>query len=119
MKKKYLFFFLLFSFFSVKLFSQFKAVKIKSEDIYINFFYKKKQTKYIKNDSTYYLCKTVTASIFLLEKYLNNKRIWQFKYKAVRASDSLNVRELRRDSTGEHKIYYIKQPYYIGIYLKK
>lgn len=118
MKKSiFIYFLLLFGSFSV--FAQFKAVKIASEDIYVNFFYKKKQTKYIKNDSTFYLCKTVTTSIFLLEKYINHKKVWSCKYKTVRAKDSLNVRERRRDSTGEAKIYHIKEPYYIGVELKK
>ncbi len=105
-------------FISFEGFSQFKAVKIESEDIFINFFFKKKQTKYIKNDSTYYLCKTINPSMFLLIKYVCHKKVDAFKYRAVKAKDSLDVRERRRDSTGEAKIYYLKEPYYIGIKLK-
>lgn len=56
---------------------QFKVVKIALEDIYLNYFYKKRQTKRNKNDSTFFVCKTISPTIFFLEKYINGKRLYQ------------------------------------------
>lgn len=96
-------------------YSQFKVVKIPSEDIYINYFYKQKQTKRNQNDSTYCLCKTVSPSQFILEKYLNGQKVFRKKYKIVMAKDSLNVNERVRDSTGSPKIIQKKTLYYNAV----
>lgn len=114
MKNLILLFCLLFQ----KATAQFKPVKIESEDIYVNFYYKLKQTKYIKNDTTYYLCKTINPTTFFLEKYINKIKVGKNKYEAIIAHDSLNVSEFRREDNGDSKIYKLKEPYYIGLKLK-
>ncbi len=96
-------------------YSQFKVVKIHSEDIYINYFYKQKQTKLNKNDSIYFLCETVSPSQFYLEKYLKGQKVFRKKYKIVMAMDSLNVNERVRDSTGAPKIIRKKALYYNAV----
>lgn len=104
-----------FLFFMDAAYSQFKVVKIPSEDIYINYFYKQKQTKRNKNDSTYFLCKTVSPSQFFFEKYLNGQKVFRKKFKIVMAKDSLNVNERVRDSTGAPKIIQKKTLYYNAV----
>jgi len=104
-----------FLFFMDAAYSQFKVIKIPSEDIYINYFYKQKQTKRNKNDSIYFLCKTVSPTQFFLEKYLNGQKVFRKKYKIVMAKDGLNVNERVRDSTGATKIIQKKALYYNAV----
>lgn len=99
---------------SSTLFAQYKVVKIVSEDIYINYFYKINQTKRTKNDTTFYLIKKIAPSSFFLEKYINNKKVWRRRYRTKIVKDSLNVMERSRDSVGQLKINNNKKQYFLG-----
>lgn len=105
-------------FISFNCIGQDKIVKIKSESVYISFFYKsKKATRYTKNDTTYYLTKRVTDTSFMLSKYQKGTLVWSKKMKAVIAKDSLNIYDKKRDSSGMSKITQSKAKYYLGIEL--
>lgn len=118
MMKTYIFLIILLFIVSAS-FGQYKIVKISSEDIYINYFYKQKQIKRNKNDTIYFLCKTISPSIFLLEKYISNKKIYTKKYKTVIAKDSLIVNEKIHDSLGIPKIIRKKALYFEAVQIGK
>lgn len=107
-----------FVFISINANAQYKPVQIKKEGIYVNYYYKLKQTEYKKNDSIYYLCKTISSNTFCLEKYINKSMVSKTKFKLVLAKDSLSVYERKRIPGQKTKIEKTKQPYYIGIELK-
>ena len=102
-------------FISFNCIGQDKIVKIKSDSIFISFFYKsKKVTRYTKNDSTYYLTKRVTDTSFMLSKYQKGKLVWSKKMQAIIAKDSLVVYDKMRGLKGKSKIIKSKAKYYLG-----
>jgi hypothetical protein len=102
---------LVYIFISFNCIGQDKIVKIKSDSIFISFFYKsKKATRYTKNDTTYYLTKRVTDTSFMLSKYQKGKLVWSKKMQAIIAKDSLVVNAKMTDIRGKSK-----KKYYLGI----
>ena len=102
-------------FISFNCIGQDKIVKIKSDSIFISFFYKsKKATRYTKNDTTCYLTKRVTDTSFMLSKYQKGKLVWSKKMQAIIAKDSLVVNDKMRDLKGKSKIIKSKAKYYLG-----
>lgn len=95
---------------------QSKTVKIKSESIYVSFFYKSfRPSRHTKNDSLFYLTKRITDSTFTLEKVIKKRKAWLKKIYAMPARDSLNIYDKVRDSKGNSKIIKSKALYYVGI----
>lgn len=107
-------------FISLNCIGQDKIVKIKSDSLFVRFFYKSnKATHHTKNDTIYYLTKRVTDTSFMLNKYQKGKLVWSKKMQAIIAKDSLVVNAKMIDIKGKAKISKSKAKYYLGIEIPK
>lgn len=91
-------------------FPQVKIVKIPNEGFFMNFFYRKHTSNYIKNDSTSYLCRKVSAYSFYLDKIVNKKIEWTRRYMISQAKDTMVVYVRRTGS----KVVKTKKEYFVA-----
>lgn len=90
--------------------AQVKIVKIPDEGFFMNFFYKKQKSDYVKNDSTSYLCRKISVDSFYLDKLVNKKIEWTRRYVLGKSKYTMVVYVRRTGS----KVLKTKKEYYVA-----
>ena len=103
-------------FISFNCIGQDKIVKIKSDSLFVRFFYQSnKSTHHTENDTIYYLTKRINYASFMLNKNLKGKLVWSKIIHSIIAKDSLVVNTKMIDIKGKSKISKMRAKYYLGI----
>lgn len=105
---------ILFVFISVATisFSQFRNLKVVSENFYLRYYYKIEMSDETINDSVYYTCKRIDFNSFILNKFVNTERVWTKKYKIEAAKRSVVNYDRSRDKFGNLKTKKSKIEYF-------
>jgi hypothetical protein len=89
--------------------AQYKIVKLESENLYINYYYKSDSSDRLKNDSTLFLCLRSKEDTVRIEKFVNSAKIWSRLYIIKLAKNKLRIRQ--RNGVNTNIVY---KPFYIA-----